>query len=77
MFAIIYDVVQNYYKEWCSLENVSSLLRSLIAENNGDAGAGDKRISVPLNVKVPTLKKKCCTTLIVRVICFCRAWFDM
>ncbi len=36
---IIYNVLQPYYDEWCSPESWSLLLTSLLAENNGGAGA--------------------------------------
>ncbi len=34
---IIYDVLQHYYDIWCSPESWSSMLTSLLAENNRGA----------------------------------------
>ncbi len=39
IFMIMSDVLQHYYVKWCSLESWSSLLTSLLAENNGGACA--------------------------------------
>ncbi len=67
----IYNAPQHYYDEWCSLEQVSSLLTSLLAENSGGAGAPTpSRNTINVHLKdekltkcsvmsadVPTLKK--------------------
>ncbi len=39
IFTIIYNVLQHYYDKQCSSETLSSLLTSLLAENNGGACA--------------------------------------